>query len=314
MEGGIQILKFVFNGTFLGLSFGKFFGKKWQDIVCEYDPIEWAGFDLTKNINERVSMKRIVVFAIFLFFYGTSVAAPELKGSPQELRGFLHPTDKVVSISGEAEETAYSDKAVVSLVVTTTDDLLSKAMGNNSTLRRKIKDALVSKGISTESIKSSKFSSSPQYGWFGREPSSFEVVNRIAISILDEKHLEEIAVVADQYKEVELSETSFEHTKKEEFNEKVKAKALEKILKQKEFYEESLGLKLIPTGIRDSNIYQVPTRGAEALEEVLVVSARRREKENFSSLAKTRGDSRSSSFDEVKYRANISVDFKIIDG
>jgi len=43
-------------------------------------------------------------------------AAPELKGTPDELRRFLHPSDYIVSISGNAQETAFSDKAIVSLV------------------------------------------------------------------------------------------------------------------------------------------------------------------------------------------------------
>jgi hypothetical protein len=122
--------------------------------------------------------------------------------------------------------------------------------------------------------------------------------------------LKEIAVVADQSEEVELSDTAFEHTKKDEFNEKVKAKALEKILKQKEFYEKSLGVKLVPVGIRDSSIRQRATRGAMVLEEI-VVTAAKREKDSYSSVAKYQNQAQEPSFDEVKYEANMSVDFKI---
>ena len=255
-------------------------------------------------------MRKIILIGFLSILSVPVFSAPEIKGSPQDLKGFLYPNDKIVTISGEAEEKAYSDKAIISLVITTENKLLSEAISNNGLLRDKITRSLVAAGISKDSIKSSKFSSSPQYGWFGSKPLSFKVVNRMAISITSEAHLKEIAAVADQSEEVELSDTAFEHTKKDEFNEKVKAKALEKILKQKAFYEKSLGVKLIPVGIRDSNIRQRATRGAMVLEEV-VVTAARREKDSYSSVAKYRDQAQEPSFDEVKYEASMSVDFKI---
>lgn len=254
-------------------------------------------------------MNRILLVLFCGLTTTSAFSAPELKGSPQELRGFLYPTDKVVTISAEAEEKAYSDKAVVSLVVTTENELLSLAISGNSSLREKVSRLLVKAGVNQDDIKSSKFSSSPEYGWFGSKPSSYKVVNRMAVSILQEEQLKEIAAVADKHEEVELSNIAFEHTKKDEYNAKVKAKALKKVIKQKKFYEKSLGLKLSPIGIRDSNIRQRATRGASVLKDV-VVSARRA-KESYSSIAKYREPVQDSSFDEIKYEANLSVDFKI---
>jgi uncharacterized protein YggE len=237
-------------------------------------------------------------------------SAPELKGSPEELKGFLHPTDNVVTIAGEAEESVYTDKAIVSLVITTESKLLSQAISSNSALRERITSTLIDAGIDPDTIKSSKFSSSPEYGWFGSKPSSYKVVNRMAISITQERHLKEIAVVADNHDEVELSDTVFEHTKKDEYNEKVKAKALANVIKTKEFYEESLGLKLTAIGIRDLNIRLRATRGAMVLDEA-IVNAAKPEKRSYSSVAKQRDQKNESSFDEIKYEANLSVDFKI---
>lgn len=248
--------------------------------------------------------------AAILLISGAAFSAPELKGSPQELRGFLHPASKVITINGNAEEKAYSDKAIVSLVITTENKLLSESISTNSLLREKITASLTDAGIDPNAIKSSKFSSSPEFGWFGDKPSSYKVVNRMAIAIMREQHLKEIAVVADQYKEVELSDTTFEHTKKDEFNAKVKAKALTNVIKQKTFYEKSLGLKLTPIGIRDSNIRQRATRGAMVLDQVVATEAKR-EKSAYSSIAKYRNQAKESSFDEVKYEANLSVEFKI---
>ena len=251
------------------------------------------------------------IFAVSLaIFWTMAYSAPELKGSPQELKGFLHPYDKIVRIIGKAEETAYSDKAIISLVITTNNKLLSQAIASNSELRSRITKSLVSSGIDGISINSSKFSSSPQYGWFGTKPSSYNVVNRMAISISDEAHLQNIAAVADQYDEAEISDTAFEHTKKDEFSQKVKARALGKILKQKEFYEKSLGVILTTIGISDSAIHQRATRGAYALEEVLV-SAHRLAESPISPPSKRPAPETEPSFDEIKYEATIAVDFKI---
>jgi len=253
-------------------------------------------------------MRRIFLIVSLGLMSGYAFSEPELKGSPQDLKGFLYPSENIVTINEEAEEKAYSDKAIVSLVITTESKLLSQSISDNSKLRENITRALMKSGINADSIKSSKFSSSPEYGWFGNKPSTYKVVNRMAISITEESYLKEIAVVADEHKEVELSDTAFEHTKKDEYNEKVKAKALAKVIKQKKFYEQSLGLKLSPIGIRDSSIRQRGTRGAMMLEEVVVTGVMQK-KDSYSSAKQQR--SQSPSFDEVKYEANLSVDFKI---
>lgn len=256
-------------------------------------------------------MKKSTAFVLILsLISGYTFSAPELKGSPHELRGFLHPTDKVVTINGDAEEKAYTDKAIVSLVITTENKLLSQSISSNSILREKVTNSLISSGITSDAIKSSKFSSSPEYGWFGSKPSSYKVINRMAISITKEAQLKEIAVIADKHEEIELSDTAFEHTKKDEYNEKVKAKALANVIKQKEFYEKSLGLKLVPIGVRDLDIHQSATRGALVLEEVIVTAAKQG-RNSYSSSPKYRDQTREPSFDEVKYEAYLSVDFKI---
>jgi uncharacterized protein len=257
-------------------------------------------------------MKKIILIATFTLLSTQALSAPELKGTPQELRGFLHPADKIVTINGQAEEKAYSDVAIVSLVVTTENKLLSNAISQNTSLRAKITQSLLASGVNKNSIKSSKFSSSPQYGWFSKKPTSFKIVNRMAITISDETHLKEIAIISDQYPEVDLSDTEFEHSAKDEYNQKVKAKALDKVLKQKTIYEKTLGLKLTAIGIRDSNIRLMATRGAMVLESV-VASRSRQENDNFSSFAKFKEQAPSTSFDEVKYTADITVDFKIDD-
>lgn len=238
-----------------------------------------------------------------------ALAEPEIKGNPSELRQFLHPQDEVVTIYGEAEEKAYTDKAVISLVITTEDKLLAASIEANSKLRERVTKQLVKAGIAGDDIKSSKFSTSPQYGWFGKKPDNYKVVNRMAISITDERHLKEVAAIADIHPEIELSNTVFEHTQKDKFKEQVKLKALDNVMKQKAMYERNLGVKLVPVGFKDTKISHVPTQGAAVLEEVVVRGIRAGGYSSKSDYAPAQ--SREASFDEIRYQASISVDFKI---
>ncbi|MFC6632418.1 SIMPL domain-containing protein [Microbulbifer taiwanensis] len=254
-------------------------------------------------------MNRFLLALLVAPLSNLCVATPEIKGTPQDLRGLLYPTANTVTIHGSAEEKAYSDRAIVSLVVTTEDKQLADAIAGNSTLRDKLTRALSGAGIPQEDIRNSKFSSSPQYSWLGKAPSSYKVINRVAITIEEEGQLEAIARLADQNEEVELSDTSFEHSQEQAFNKKVKSQALARIMEQKADYEQVLGVKLSPIGIRTSNIGHRATRGAMALEEVIVTGARRA-RDDYASQS-LESSARASSFDEIQYEAELLVDFKI---
>ena len=257
-------------------------------------------------------MKKIATIILLAIASTGAFANPELKGHPEELRKFLHPSDKIVSIYAESEEKAYSDKAIISLVITTEDKKLSVALSKNSKFRKNITKQLIDSGIDQDSIKSSKFSTSPEYGWFGKKPNSYKVVNRMAISITDENQLNEIAAVADSKEEIELSDTSFEHTNKDETEDRVKEQALAKVMKQKEFYEKNLGIKLVPVGFRKANVGHAATRGAMVLEETIVTARKGLSSYQDAPKSANAYDSNAeSSFDEVKYEAGIYVDFKI---
>lgn len=248
---------------------------------------------------------------ILLLVSQFSVAAPELKGEPEQLKAFLYPDETTISISESAEETAYSDRATVNLIVTTEEDVLSDSMKSNSAVRTKIRQYLNKKGIENSSINNSKFASSPQFGLFSKKPSSYKIVNRIAIVIVDESHLQDIAEVADQYDEVTLSGVTSEHSKKEAFNIAVKEAALAKVMKKKSFYEKSLGMTLQPVKFYESEMDVRATEGSAILEEVIVTGIRA-SKSGFSSGSNSYTPPRKSSFDEVKYHAKITVEFKVI--
>ena len=254
-------------------------------------------------------MNKITGIILFLCV-GMANSSPEIKGNPDELRSYFHPEEKTLSIRDEAVETAYTDQAIVNLVVKTEDKLLSKSMNINSKLRSKITKILIQEGIEESNIKNSKFSSSPQYGWFGSKPDSYEVMNRVAIKIKTEKQLEAIAFVADNHSEITLSGTTFEHSKKSNFEQLVKEKALKKVLEKKQFYEKSLGVKLVPVSFSESDVDFNATHGANLLEEEVVVTGIRASKDSYSKK-RDYAPRRENSFDEVKYRAVVTVEFKV---
>lgn len=258
-----------------------------------------------------ITIKTTLSLVTAIAFSSSINAEPELKGTPQELRHFLHPTENIVSINGSAQEKAYSDKAIINLVITTEEDKLSESLNKNEKIRESIKASLVKEGIKDEFIKSAKFSATPDYSWYSDTPSSYKVVNRMAISITDGNHMNSVAKVSDQLKEAQISDIEFEHTKKDEFNAKVKKDALAKIQEQKIYYEKTLGLSLVPVGIRDAIIHQRPTRGAVALERAAMDVASH--KKLSMTVSESQPMKRSTpSFDEIIYETQLVVDYKII--
>ena len=253
-------------------------------------------------------MKIILSSLLLLTFSTFAYAALEVRGNPAELRTIIYPAERIVKIAEQVEETAYSDQAIVNLVVSTEEKQLAQAIASNTTQRSNITTQLNEGGISSENIKSSKFSTSPQYGWFGKKPSSYKVINRLAITITTEKQLEYIAAIADSNNTAVMADAVFKHSNKDEFIDNIKKAALDKVMKRKAFYEENLNVKLTPVNIRDTSINNAGTEGAMMLEEI-VVTARRSVKNSVSSLVAPVQPK--SSFDEITYKANLQVDFII---
>lgn len=260
-------------------------------------------------------MTRLITCLFFCCLPLATFAQPELKGNPDELREFLHPQDKLITLRAQAEKKAYSDRAIISLMITSEDKQLSTSISNNIALRESISQQLVTAGINPDHIKSSKFSTSPQYGWFGKKPDSYKVVNRMAVTIIQESQLQTLASIADSKEEIELSDIAFEHSNKDAFKSQVKQLALGKVMQQKALYEKSLGVTLTPVSFRDNRLWVKGTQGAEMLEEIVVTATKRNRSysdspADFAHSVAPR--SVSSSFDEIVYTAEIFVDFSAV--
>ena len=196
-------------------------------------------------MNKLLSLSLAAAAAASLAgFSHSSLAQAQLSGTPDELREFLHPRPNTVNINGEGELTAYKDMAKISLMVTSDERSLSQAMEVNQALRLELIQDFVAAGIPQEDINNSKFSSSPQFGLFGRNPNSFEVSARMEIQVSSEEHLQLLATAADENDEVEFESTEFEHSEEDAFEEQVREMALQDVMTQKAYYESSLGLEL----------------------------------------------------------------------
>ena len=239
------------------------------------------------------------------------------KAAPMNCASFCTPVKKLSPSAPRPKKKPYSDRAIISLVITSEDKQLSTSISNNIALRESISQQLVTAGINPDHIKSSKFSTSPQYGWFGKKPDSYKVVNRMAVTITQESQLKTIASVADSKEQIELSDIAFEHSQKDAFKNQVKQLALEKVMKQKALYETSLGVTLTPVSFRDNRLWVRGTQGAQMLEEIVVTATKRSRSyndstENFSNSAAPK--SVESSFDEIVYTAEVFVDFSAVAG
>lgn len=230
-------------------------------------------------------------------------AEPELRGKPDELKLFLQSGSRTVTLEDEATETAYSDQALVTLAVTTENRSLAAALQANQSLRSAVMGSLTQDGIAAENIRTSEFATSPEYGWFGSKPSSYKVVNTMVVRVADERQFQVVAGMADRYKEVQLSDTEFEHSGKEKSLERVRKAALEKVMSAKRFYEGELGLKLKPVAFATQGF----GRGSVAFDEV-VVTTRKREAGSSSSESFDLPEG----FDEVEYRSRVSVTFEVV--
>jgi uncharacterized protein YggE len=253
------------------------------------------------------------IFITLLLVHLSTIAnlhATEIKGTPEELKAFLFPDKKVVSLSADVERRVYADQAIVSVVVKNEAKTLSNAMQANAKLRDTLKKRLIESGLAADNIQNSQFSSSPQYGWFGDEPKSFEVINRVAVKISDESALQALASITDQFKEMTISGTEYKHTQKESVYEDMKKEALDKILANKRYYESSLDVVLNTANFYDSGLQINATAGARDVE-IIEVKAKRLQEADLSYSSAVRRPKATSSFEEIEYTITMRVEFEI---
>lgn len=263
-------------------------------------------------MNKLLLLPLVAAAAASLAGYShVSLAQAQLSGTPDELREFLHPRPNTVNINGEGELTAYKDVAKISLMITSNERSLSQAMQVNQALRLELIQEFIAAGIPADAINNSKFSSSPQFGLFGRNPNSFEVSARMEIEVVSEEHLQLLAAAADEHDEVDFQSTAFEHSEEDAFEDQVTQMALQDVMAQKAYYESSLGLELKAINFFYGGIRQM----ARAMPRTMMTPELAMDSNNgpaASSLAVSSAPPVAPTFDEVEYQTNINVVFEIV--
>jgi len=194
---------------------------------------------------------------IFLFlFVSTSqfvIAAPEIKGDPAEIETYLMGIPKIISITVQVEELASSSKARIWLAVETEEKALAKALQQNQNIRMEIRGKLAKIGIKGKDISESKFSSTPEYGFFGDLPKSYKVNNTLSVLVDSEEKMIGVANISDLNNGVRYLSSKPELENKEEIYKALTKKALDRAKDKAELYQQKLGVKLVPVYFDESS-------------------------------------------------------------
>jgi uncharacterized protein len=254
----------------------------------------------------------------------TARAEPEIKGSPAELLNYLQGLPKSVSIGGEAELRVPADQAVVTLKVTTDNKSLHEALRLNQEVRGKLITYLKSHNLPAERVHASKFSSTPRFGLFGEKAKSYKVENLVRITVEDEHEFQLAASTVDQFTEVQFVAADFEVKDKEAMKAKAVAQACDNANKRKSMIEEKLGVSLKAAGFSSAPVVQ--TMNSESARRYMgkaygldyySSTPRATDQATIYGL-KTEPMFRASdagedvsSFGELIYTANVTVEYKV---
>jgi len=255
---------------------------------------------------------KMLIMITCLLMIQTLRAEPEMKGTPSELTGYLTGIPSTVTLSGKSEIKTQADQAIIHLKVTTENKYLRNALTENQNLRAIIYDNIKKMGVSSDKVVSSKFSSTPEYGFWGSKPDKYKVENFLHITIQDEKQFGKIAQLIDQYEEIDYSGIKFEKSNEKELKDQAIAQACEAALKKKKIYEEKLKINL---EVKTFHIDSIDYDGGDI--EVGRRSSRGRpgfssSKEANYNIVQTEGVSVQSAFDELKFTARVTVEFTVL--
>lgn len=234
-----------------------------------------------------------------------TAAEVELRGGPADLQRYLQPIRRTVTLTGHAKQTVQSDVGHVSVVVRTQAKDLPTALRNNAERRAALSRTLIQQGLSEKAIRAEKFSSSPQFGWFGRNPASYEVVNRLIVDVSDDIQLTRVSEAAAQSTDTSIGSIAFEYSRQSELEETTRHLAFDDALAKKAFYDQRLGATLKPVAFQFSDRSARAVPGSNQLEEIVVTGEKRRGESSASAPPPT------PSFDEQQYEVSVDVTFEV---
>lgn len=238
--------------------------------------------------------------AILLTLSVTAQAAPQLSGTPHELSQYLLEQKRIISIQTEATERVEADRAIASILVKTRASQLTQALEQNEALRRTLRQQLQQAGIPDNAIQGSRFSSTPNPGWFGDKPGSYDVNNELRIRISDEQQLQAIARLVDEQKALYFGGMEFEDSAAAQHELRALEMALTKVEQQRALYESQLGMTLRPVRISNQRVFVQAPQARRLMTNKAAAEAM--------SAAVELPDP-GSDFGAISYRAHILVEF-----
>jgi len=230
-------------------------------------------------------------------------AEPELKGTPTELSQYLSSLPKEVTITGVAKLQVPSESGIVTLGIKTENSKLQKALQNNQKLRDEISTKLVNQGFSRDKITGTQFSSVPEYGLFGKKPSSYVVENIVNITVENGSELHMVAGLVDNYKEVFYQGIELKEQEKGEIKLKLLRKALDDARVRQKIYEDDLGIVLKAFGFEENiALERTPVRPVP----------KRKSKKLYGSLESDSGGENDLSLGEHIYHGSVAIKYYVI--
>jgi uncharacterized protein YggE len=190
-------------------------------------------------------MKKLL-FILFVVFSQFVSAAPEIKGNPEEIEQYLSGIPRIIAISDQSDKVVSANKARIRLAVRTEAKALADALGQNRKIRAAIRKKLAEIGIKPDEINESKFSSTPEYGMFSDTPKSYKVNNTLSVLVDSEDKMIAVANLSDLDEHVRYLSSKPEIENKENVYKELSKKVLQNIKDKAEFYQQQLGVKLVP--------------------------------------------------------------------
>jgi uncharacterized protein len=244
-------------------------------------------------------MNKVLCGFLFLLASSIAVAEPTLNGTPSELTNYLSTPQNTVSLYGEANLDVQADNGIATIKITTEDGLLQRSLQKNEQLKQRIVEKMIKQGIAADHIVGSKFSSTPEYGFWSKEAKSFKVENALRITVGSEKEFQVVAGVIDSYKEVTYQGIELKREEENKIKYKLIRMALADVEEKKRIYEKGFGVALVPKSFSEAMGLQPSVRVPR--REMKMDAA-------ISSFASSAPEIQAS-FGESKYSIHLNVEY-----
>ncbi len=246
---------------------------------------------------------KIVLFLLLLSVSFSAVATPEIKGTPGEIGQYLNGIPKIITINAQADQLVSSKKARIKLSIETEAKTLADALRQNRSIRQTIRKKLLALSINPDQINESRFSSTPEYGFFGDLPKSYTVNNTLSVRVDSEQKMIAVAQIADTTRQARYISSTPEIEDKEAVYTALSQKALQKAKQKAELYQQQLGIKLVPVFVNEEKAGQMPRPQ---------IAQKRRFDKSMGSTSYFEADSKAvASFGETRLSVIATIQYKV---